>query len=586
MILDKLRKEMKKFGVDYYIVPTLDPHSCEYLPDYFKEREFITGFTGSAGTAVIGDDFAYLWTDGRYYIQAQKQIKDFGFSLMKQGQEGVLNFDKWIVENIKDGQSLAFNDLYFLQSTYEKLEEALKKKNVKIKSCDLIKDLWENRPEFPRAKAFIFEEKYAGESFEDKLKRIRQKLNDKKADMTVITNLEDICWALNIRGEDILYTPVVLSYLIIEENKATLFLQKEKAKDIKESLKNFVQIKEYDDFYRELEKYKNKNIFIDKDRVNRRVFKSLEDNNKFIFGTNITNDLKAIKNPIELENQRQTYIRDGVALTKYIYWLKNKVKDEEIGEYDAQLQLDKFRAEEDLYFSNSFETISAYGSNAAMMHYSAHKDKQSPLKAKGFYLVDSGGQYYTGTTDVTRTIALGKLNKEEITDFTLTLKCHLDLMDAIFLKGTTDLGLDAICRYPLWQNHMDYKCGTGHGVGYFLSVHEGPQRISPNTSVHEMKVGMIVSNEPGVYKENKHGIRIENIMEVIEDGKYNDGTFYKFNTMSLCPIECEAIDVKLLTDRELEVINEYHKRVYEKLSPFLQEPVKEWLKEVTKELER
>ena len=229
MILDKLRKEMKKFGVDYYIVPTLDPHSCEYLPDYFKEREFITGFTGSAGTAVIGDDFAYLWTDGRYYIQAQKQIKDFGFSLMKQGQEGVVNFDKWIVENIKDGQSLAFNDLYFLQSTYEKLEEALKKKNVKIKSCDLIKDLWENRPEFPHAKAFIFEEKYAGESFEDKLKRIRQKLNDKKADMTVITNLEDICWALNIRGEDILYTPVVLSYLIIEENKATLFLQKEKS---------------------------------------------------------------------------------------------------------------------------------------------------------------------------------------------------------------------------------------------------------------------------------------------------------------------------------------------------------------------
>lgn len=586
MILDKLREEMAIKGIDYYIIPTLDPHSCEYLPDYFKERVFVTGFTGSAGTAVISQKDAYLWTDARYFIQAEREIKSHGFKLMKQGKEGVLNFDRWIIKNINEGQSLGLNGLYFLESYYENLKKELDKKNVKIIDFDLIKDLWKDRPEFPMTKAFIFEDKYAGENAENKIKRIREALKSKKADMTVITNLEDICWTLNIRGRDILYTPVVISYLIIEENKVVLFLQEEKARDIKKTLKDLVEIREYNEFYKSLEAYENKTIYLDKERINHCVYKNLKDKNKFIWGRNISNDLKAIKNSTELENLRKTYIVDGVALTKYIYWLKQEVKKQEIGEYDAQVQLDKIRAQSNLYYSNSFETISAYGPNAAMMHYSAHKDRQSYLKACGFYLVDSGGQYYTGTTDVTRTIALGNLTSEEIKDFTLTLKCHLALMNCVFLKGTKDLALDSITRYHLWKEHMDYKCGTGHGVGYFLSVHEGPQRISPGSTGEVMKVGMVVSNEPGVYKENKHGIRIENIMEVIEDGNYSDGIFYKFNTMSLAPIDIDCIDINLLTDEEINLLNEYHNRVYYELSPYLEGDIKEWLKEATKKLER
>ncbi len=586
MILDRLRKSMKEKNIDYYIVPTLDPHSCEYLPDYFKEREFLTGFTGSAGTALVGEKTAYLWTDGRYYIQAESEIKGYGFDLQRQGAEGVLSLEDWLYNNIKKNQKIALNGLYFLESAYENLEKKLKDKDAEIIDMDLIGALWEDRPEFPMSKAYILDEKYAGESRESKLMRIRKILGEKGCDLSILTNLDDICWILNIRGGDILYTPLLLSYLIIEDDKAILYVQKEKAEDIKGPLKDICIIKEYEKFYEDLEKYKNKKIYIDKKRVNHKCYSLLEKNNFMVSGENISLNLKAIKNEIELKNQRDTYVRDGLALTKYIYWLKNRVKDGPIGEYDAQLRLDEFRAEDSLYIYNSFETISAYGSNAAMMHYSASKKNQSLIENKGFYLVDSGGQYFTGTTDVTRTIALGEVTEEEKIDFTLTLKCHLNLMDAVFLKGTKDLQLDTLTRMELWKHHLDYKCGTGHGVGYFLSVHEDPPRISPGSKGRAMEVGMVVSNEPGVYKEGKYGIRIENIMEVVEDGKYPDGSFYKFFIMSLCPIEIESIKIEMLTDRQLEILNGYHKNVYEKLSKYLSGDILKWLKEVTRKLER
>lgn len=577
---------MEKNNIDFYLVPSKDPHGSEYLPDYYKEREFVTGFTGSQGTAVITNEDAYLWTDGRYYIQAAKEIKDFGFELKKQGQAGVLNYDAWIVENIKEGMTLGINAEYFSHQEFKSISNKLENKNIKILDIDLIKDLWEARYDFPSEDAFLLDVKYAGKSAEEKISEIREKLKEKNADMTVVSSLVDIGWTLNLRGMDIKDTPVLISFMIIESDKVILFTDKKKTKKIEEEISNVADIKDYSDFYDYLGTYKDEKIYLDPASVNERIYKGLCDNNKIIFGRNISEGLKTIKNDIEIKNLEETYIRDGVALFKYIYWLKKNVGKKEIGEYEAAMKLDSLRAEDPLYISNSFDTISAYGPNAAMMHYHATKESESIIKDKGLYLVDSGGQYYSGTTDITRTLAMGKLSAEEIRDYTLTLKSHIDLMDAVFLKGTYDLALDGIARYALWQERLDYKCGTGHGIGFVLSVHEGPQRISPRDPAVRMEEGMIVSNEPGVYKENKHGIRIENILRVVYDSETVDSVFNKFKTISFCPFELDAIDVNLMTERQIEVLNSYHKEVYEKLSPYLDGDILDSLKEATREVVR
>lgn len=585
MILDKLRKKMNDENIDLYIVPTNDPHGSEYLPDYFREREFVTGFTGSQGVAVITQDEAYLWADGRYYIQAEKQIKNTGFKLQKQGLAGVLNYSEWINENISNNQTIGLNAEYFSESQYNNIYSKVKNKGVKIVDVDLIDELWKDRNPLPSKEAFILDTKYAGKSREEKIKEIRSILEKINADMTVISSLVDIAWILNIRADDIEDTPVLISFLIIEKDKVILFADPKKIENIKNEL-TCVDTRDYHEFYSYLDSYKNNNIYLDKDSINHRIYSSLEKDNKIIEGINISTKLKAVKNDIEIENLEDTYIKDGASLYKYICWLKEKVKESPIGEYDAQLKLDEFRSKDDLYLSNSFGTISAYGSNAAMMHYSASKDSQAKIYDKGFYLVDSGGQYYSGTTDITRTIAMGSLTDEEIKDYTTTLKCHLNLMDCVFLKGTKDIALDGIARYAMWQEHMDYKCGTGHGIGFVLSVHEGPQSLTLSKTPIPMEIGMIVSNEPGVYKEGKHGIRIENIMRVTEDKETIDSVFYKFKTISYCPFEIEAIDTKLLSDRQIEVLNKYHEEVYNKLSPHLEKNELEKLKHDTRKVTR
>lgn len=586
MILDELRKLMKKEGIDYYIVPTLDPHGSEYLPEFYKERAFLTGFTGSAGTAVITQEYAYLWADGRYYIQAEKQIQTHGFQLQKQGLEGVLNYDEWILENIKEHETVGFNGKYYLENSFQMLQKNLSEKKVHFVDVDLIAPLWKERPQLPMGKAFLLDVKYAGRSREEKIAQIRERLQEKNANMTVISTLEDIAWALNIRGNDIENTPVLLSYLIVEKDKVILYAHLNKLSHIEEDLKPFVILKEYDEFYSDLSSYRDEIIYIDLARVNHKLYSNLSEKNHFIHGENITLGLKAIKNEIELENQRATYIRDGVYLTKYIYWLKNEVRKRPISEMEASDKLDGLRAEDPLFVSLSFNTISAYGENAAMMHYSATRDNYSMIEPKGLYLVDSGGQYYSGTTDITRTIAMGELTEKEKRDFTITLKCHLMLLNCVFLKGTTDTSLDTVARYHAWQHYCDYKCGTGHGVGFFLSVHEGPQRLSQNSAHKVMEEGMIVSNEPGVYIFGEHGIRIENIMEVVKDRVNEDGTFLKFNVLTMAPIEVEALDFSILTEVEIHQLNDYHKKVYENISPFLEEEERRWLKEVTRPIER
>lgn len=583
MILNKIRNIMKENKIDFYLVPSKDPHGSEYLPDYYKEREFVTGFTGSQGTAVITNQDAYLWTDGRYFIQAEKEIKDFGFELKKQGQAGVLNYDEWIAENIEDGMTLGLNAEYFSHQEFKSISKKLENKNIKIIDIDLIKDLWLDRYDFPSDDAFLLDIKYSGKSAGEKIAEIREILKKKNSNMTVLSSLVDIAWILNIRGMDIKDTPVLISFMIIESDKVILFTDREKTKKIEKELLKIVELKDYGEFYSYLKTYKDEKIYLDSSSINERIYRGLCENNKIIFGRNISEDLKTIKNEVEIKNLEETYVKDGAILFKFICWLKENAKNK-IGEYEAAMKLDSMRAEDPLYISNSFDTISAYGKNAAMMHYHAREDNQSIIEPKGFYLVDSGGQYYSGTTDITRTIAMGELTEEEIRDYTLTLKSHIDLMDAVFLKGTYDLALDGIARYALWQERMDYKCGTGHGIGFVLSVHEGPQRISPRDPAVRMEEGMIVSNEPGVYKEDKHGIRLENIMRVVFDSKTEDSIFNRFNTISFCPLEIEAIDVKLLTDRQREVLNSYHKEVFEKLSPHLDGDILNYLKEATREV--
>ncbi|MDO5715583.1 MAG: aminopeptidase P family protein [Tissierellia bacterium] len=586
MILNKLRRLMKENKIDYYIIPSLDPHGSEYLPEYYQERFFVTGFSGSAGTAVISQEDAYLWTDGRYYIQAKREIEDYGFTLQKQGLEGVPNYDQWIYDHISTGNTVGLNGKYYIEKNYQNLQKQVEKKQGKIVDIDLIKDLWMDRASLPNDQAYLHDITYTGRTREEKIDTIRKILKERKATMTIISSLEDIAWTLNIRGNDIEYTPVLLSYLIITEKQVRFYASPAKVQKIKKEIKDFVTICNYDEFYDDLSMIEGERIYLDPERVNHKLYSSVSTKNRIIEGQNITLPLKAIKNKTELEHQRDTYVRDGVYLTKFIHWLKKEIKKRKISEVEAAEKLDSYRKQDPLYVSNSFGTISAYGENGAMMHYSATEQSQSDLEAKGFYLVDSGGQYYSGTTDITRTIALGPLTEEEIHDFTVVLKSHLALLHCIFLKGTSDTSLDAITRYHVWQQYSDYKCGTGHGVGYFLSCHEGPQKLDPRTSPVEMKEGMIVSNEPGIYKGGKYGIRLENIMEVVRDKTNEDGTFLSFDVLSLAPIDLDAIDIQLLSDKEIQQLNGYHRLVYDRLEKYLSSEEKDWLEEVTKPLER
>lgn len=586
MILDEVRKQMKKENVDYYIIPTLDPHGSEYLPDYYRERAYVTGFTGSAGTAVISQESAYLWTDGRYFIQAERQIKANGFKLMKMGIEGYPTYPEWISQNIKNGEIVGMNFKYYLQNAFEELENALSGRDIKIEDKDLIKDIWiEKRPELPLDKLMVHDIKYCGETHENKLLRVRKKMEEQGIDSFIITSLDDIAWLYNIRCTDIEDTPVAISYAIIEKERAYFFIDNKKLDEkSKKHIEKVAEIKGYDDVFQIVSEYKNKTVYVDKSKINHKLYNEIDETNNIVAGRNITTDLKGIKNEVELENLRKTSIRDGVAVVKFIYWLKNEIKNREISEIEVSEKLRSFREQGENFVMDSFGTIAAYGANAAMAHYSATPDNYSMLKDEGLLLVDSGAQYYDGTTDITRTIALGKLRDVEIHDFTLVLKSHLALMTAKFLKGTTDSSLDIISRYPIWKENKDYKHGTGHGVGFFLSVHEGPHSISPRNRNIKMVPGMVVSNEPGLYIEGSHGIRTENIVEVINDTKNEFGEFYKLRNLSYVPIDIDAIDIKMLTDDEKDALNEYHREVYEKISPNLEENEIAWLKEVTKEI--
>lgn len=584
----RLRELMDELGITAYIVPTSDPHQSEYVADYYKDRAWITGFTGSAGTAVITQDEAILWTDGRYFIQAEKELAGSEYKLYKMNIPGFPTYTEYLQEKLKTGDAIGFNGKVFDESSFEDLKDLFEEKNINfIDEYDLIGRIWEDRPMLPKSKTFILEEKYSGKSTKEKVGEVRKELNKKNADYFLLGSLDDIAWLYNIRGRDVSNNPVVISYALVTIEKAYLFVDKEKIdKNMEDILVlNGVEIYDYDEVRNFALKFEsNRRILLDKTKINRWLYSGIPSDCKVLDEMNITTKLKGIKNITEIENQRNAYIRDGVALTKFLYWLDNNIGKMEITEISAQEKLDSLRGEQELFIDLSFGTISAYGPNAAMAHYSAIEDSNAILEPKGFYLVDSGGQYLDGTTDITRTIALGPITEEEKKDFTLTLKGHINLNDAKFLEGTNGYQLDIICRYPLWQENLDYKHGTGHGIGFLLNVHEGPHRIASAPNNVALEKGMIVSIEPGVYKMGKHGIRIENIVVVDKDIETESGKFMKFETLSFAPIDLDAIDVSLLTQREKEWLNGYHKEVYDKLSPYLNDEEKTWLKNETRSI--
>ncbi len=585
--LEKLREVMKGENIDYYIIPSSDAHQSEYVAEYFKGREFISGFTGSAGTLLVGREEAYLWTDGRYFIQADKELNGSGISLMKMRTPGYPTIEEWIKNNVKENETLGFDGKVFSVNQYEGYLNIAKEIGFNINmGNDLLDNIWSDRPELPQDKIFIHNKKYAGKSASEKLNEVRKNLKEKNADYFILSSLDDIAWLCNIRGNDIKFNPISLSYVIVGMDNSKIYIDGNKVdSETKDKLKSEgFEVKGYNDIEYDVKLIKG-TVIIDSNKLNAKIFTELSKEVKVIREVNITTKLKAVKNEVEIANWEVSQVRDGVAMVRFIKWLKDNIGKEKITEISASEKLTALRAEGENYKGDSFATIAGYKEHAAMMHYSATKNSDYELKPEGMFLVDSGAQYLDGTTDITRTFILGSISEEEKRDYTLVLQGHIALASAKFLRGTTGINLDVLARRPLWNYGIDYKCGTGHGVGFFLNVHEGPQGIRPEGNSVALEPGMVVTNEPGVYKEGKHGIRTENTLIVEKDLVSEEfGEFYKFRTMSYCPIDLEGVNVEMLSLQEKTWLNDYHKMVFEKLSPYLNEEEKEFLKNQTREV--
>ena len=584
--LEKLRKIMKDKGIDYYIIPSEDAHQSEYVCEHYRGRAYMSGFTGSAGTLLVGLENAILWTDGRYFIQALEELKGSGIEMFKMRIPGWPSLLEWLKENAKAGETIAFDGKVFSVGEYKDFKKLEKENNINIKiDEDLLDEVWKERPSLPKEKAFLHEVKYCGKSAKEKLREVREEMKKLGANNYIIASLDDIAWLYNIRGNDVKCNPVVLSYALVKENEAYLYVDKSKftSKMEEELLNEGVTLKSYDEIGNAISNLEGK-ILIDQNKISAYLYECIKDKNNIVEFGNITTKFKAIKNEVELDNLRKCQVRDGVAMVKFMKWLKDNIGKIEISEISASDKLEELRSLDKLFKGISFETIAGHKEHGAMMHYSATKESDYTLEPRGFLLIDSGGQYLDGTTDITRTFVLGELTEEERKDYTLVLKGHIGLMRAKFLKGATGSALDIKAREPLWNEGIDYKCGTGHGVGFFLNVHEGPQGIRPYGNNVVLEPGMILTNEPGVYKEGKFGIRIENIMVVVEDETNDNGEFYRFDTISYCPIDLNGVKVELLNDDEKAWLNNYHKKVYDNLSPYLNEEEKEVLKMETREI--
>ncbi len=589
--IEKIREEMKKRGITMYIVPTSDFHESEYVGDYFKTRSYLTGFTGSAGTAVITLTQAGLWTDGRYFIQAKQQLKGSEVTLFRMGEEGVPTVEEFVRQNLSQGGCLGFDGRVVNARAGETYEEIVTEKQGTIAANeDLAGIIWKDRPPFPKYPAFLLGEEYTGESTGNKLTRVREKMKEDRAGVHILTSLYDIAWLFNIRGGDIAHVPVVMSFAAVTMEESFWFVHREVLDDeiLRYCTQHRIIIKDYEDIYAYVENIpQDQKVLLDKRIVNYRICHSLKA--EIIAKRNPTELMKAVKNETEIRNIRNAHIKDGVAFTKFLYWLKNRIGKETISEMSASDYLERCRQEQELFSDLSFDTISAYGANAAMMHYAATAETNATLRQEGFLLVDSGGHYLDGSTDITRTISLGNLTREQKELFTAVCRCNLNLAAAKFLYGCRGTNLDILARGPLWSLGLDYKCGTGHGIGYFLNVHEGPNAFRWRRSAEPdgdcvLEEGMITTDEPGIYLEGSYGIRTENEILCRKAEKNEYGQFMEFEIITYAPIDLDAILPEEMTAKERGLLNEYHKMVYEKLSPCLESEEREWLRRYTREI--
>jgi Xaa-Pro aminopeptidase len=582
--IEELRNQMRERGIDAYIVPSSDAHQSEYVAEHYAARAFITGFTGSAGTAIITLKDASLLTDGRYYIQAESELKDTGVTLIGIGDSEVSMVETVLKQSLHKGAKVAFDGKVISEEYFRDLKKLVESSEFTfVVNEDLIDKVWQGRPAKPSSQVVLHDVKYAGESREMKLAKISLVMKSKRADYYVISGLDDIAWLLNIRARDVKCNPLTIAYCVMTHDKCYLFIDdfKVDAEVRIELERGYVEIMPYDSIGIFLKNIKEGTILLDAAKTSTYIYSLI--NTKIVEFMDITTLLKAIKNDVQIQNIRNAMVRDGVAMVKFISWLKKTIKTRSITEIEASDKVEGLRREGENFYDLSFKSISAYKANASMPHYSAMERNQATIVGEGLYLLDSGAQYLDGTTDITRTLAVGPLTHEEKTDFTLVLRGMIDLTLQRFLNGTTGSNLDIIARIPLWNAGMDYEHGTGHGVGFFLKVHEGPHRIAMEPNNVALEEGMVVSIEPGVYKAGKHGIRIENLVVVHEEEEFTDygGLFMKFETLTLCPIDVQAMDVSLLTVEEKSWLNNYHKTVFEKLSIYLEGEELEYLKSAT-----
>lgn len=585
----ELKKRMAEKGISAYVVPTADFHQSEYVGEHFKARAFMTGFTGSAGTAVFTGEEAGLWTDGRYFIQAAQQLAGSGVELRKMGEQGVPKIEEYLRSVLPengvigfDGRTVGVDE----GETYEKI--AAEKGGHLIYDVDFVDEFWEDRPPLSEKKAFKLDIQYAGESVESKLGRVREAMRKADVSFHIITSLDDIGWLLNVRGDDVEYFPLLLSYAIVKMDSVELYADERKFDEaiLAEFEKNHVHLHPYNDIYEDVKKFTPKDsVLLDPKRVNYAIYSNIPKEVRKVKQENPTILMKAIKNEVEVENIRKAHIKDGIAHTKFMHWLKQNIGKIKITEISASDKLEEFRAEQEHFLWPSFAPIAAYKEHGAMCHYSSTPETDVELKEGALFLTDTGGHYLEGSTDITRTVALGEVSQTEKDHFTLVAISMLNLADAKFLYGCTGMTLDYVAREPFWRQNLNFNHGTGHGVGYLGNIHEPPAGFRWQYRPGEMcpfEENMVITDEPGIYIEGSHGIRTENELLIRKGEKNEYGQFMYFEPITFVPIDLDAINPELMTEKEKTLLNDYHRQVYELIGPHLTEEEREWLKEYTR----
>lgn len=586
--LAALREIMDREGLDAYIVSGIDPHNSEYLPEAWQQRKWISGFTGSYGTVVVTQEEAGLWTDTRYFIQAEKELQGSGICMHKLRVAEAVDYPEWLNDTLASGSKVGIDSFCMTVGDIERLNRVFASKQIRVvEKTDLLGEIWLDRPALPDAPVFLLDAEYTGLTAKEKIQSVREYIKEKGADALLLSCLDEIAWLYNIRGNDIPYNPVVISYALVAAEQAWLFVKPSKIPvAVKQALEEAgVEIRDYHHLFLFLEEWKDKKKFcLDTSTLNFAVYNKIAASHEIMAGKSPLVLWKALKNPTEIAGFRKACLQDGIAMTRFFYWLEQQLGNQTVSETEAAEKLTTLRKENPDYISDSFHTISAYGPNAALPHYSAIPGKDALLQPKGFYLVDSGAQYWYGTTDITRTVPLGELTALEKEDYTLVLKGMIALSRCIFLQGTTGANIDIVARQPLWSHFRNFGHGTGHGIGHVLCVHEGPQDIRQTWRDQPLLAGMVTSDEPGIYRENLHGVRHENITVCCRLTENEFGIWLGFETLTLCYFDTSAILPELLNKEEKEWLNAYHHSVYEQISPYLCPEEAEWLQRKTKEI--